>query len=1079
MATTDDVSFASRSCTVSVLVYGPPTLPLDEPVVRAVAAAIANKGGVTLAEMQGTGAFAVFARSADAVACALTLTRINAPDGSGLVSTLPLRAAVYTAETPWGSRDSIEQVMARAGSLIARAHVGQILLSATAAATLGEDRPADCDLIDLGAHPVAGSSAIERIWQLGHPSLRQRFPPLRICVGSSSSLPSPRTRLQGRRAETTAIVERLGYARLVTLVGAPGIGKSRLAIAAATAMLPRCPGGVWWVELGLVDDAALIGAASLRTLGEHHPQLAVDGRYVGAVLGGEPAVLVLDNCEHLVEGCAAFVDELLAANAAVTVLATSREPLRLTGEVCWSVPPLSFPQPGSESPALSVRNYDAVALFVERAQDARPGFGLTAANAAAIVQICQRLDGLPLAIELVAARCRQVSAQRLAVELDGYWHVLSADLRTTLPRHRTVAAAVDWTYQSLSSLERTVFRRLSVFVGQFPLAAANSVLSGIQPALTTTTVDAMLSTLVDKSLVIAIDGGDNDPEYRLLHPVRAFARSKALAAGEVDEVSARHASWWTDWLEPRFMAPTDDALNEATRFHDNLLVAVQWSTRLPELGLRMLSYLARLSSSGGWDGLASAAERLLATENALAHPRAWLAAALECRRLYEGAFGPNRRIALDKQIHDQATALNDTDQLTLLQCLQSGGRADLAPALEACARRGDRYLAGSIRVASAESLAWAEPRAAFDELDRVRRDTFVQSCPGLRVQTKIATAVASLGVGDLRKCIAECSTVVADRRHPAADFAVGPISNAALLNADRAALKLATDCAENMIQRSPGVAGWAHTPLRRLHLLNGGASDSNPARRWHGVAVRATHPSLWIDCRQAIDAGAPSVAVDLAREQSEPTPSGRAVAAAVAAAAFDDEHQWHHALALAVDADMRLIVVDALEGLAAAAATNDSIDEAVRLLVAAERLREETGYRWRFANEQRQVDRAWTAANQAIDEDHRHRLVAEGQRLDWRQAAEYARRAHGQRQRPRLGWASLTPTELKVAELISSGCTNPQIGERLFIHRSTVKTHLEHIYTKLGIHSRSELSAQAALSSHDATTVHPESGLGR
>ena len=219
--------------------------------------------------------------------------------------------------------------------------------------------------------------------------------------------------------------------------------------------------------------------------------------------------------------------------------------------------------------------------------------------------------------------------------------------------------------------------------------------------------------------------------------------------------------------------------------------------------------------------------------------------------------------------------------------------------------------------------------------------------------------------------------------------------------------------------------------------------------------------SLWLDGRETIDAGAAPVAVDPLVSGSGPYPISEAVLAAVEAAATGDEDRWHDALTIALDQDLRLIAVDALEGLAAAAARSESWAECLRLLGAAERLRDETGYRWRFGFEQRALDTARTAAVNALGDDAEP-AAADGTNLDWRQAAAYARRARGQRKRPTHGWASLTPTEQQVVALVSEGLTNPQIAERLLMGRATVKTHLEHIFTKLDIRSRTELAAASA-----------------
>ena len=249
--------------------------------------------------------------------------------------------------------------------------------------------------------------------------------------------------------------------------------------------------------------------------------------------------------------------------------------------------------------------------------------------------------------------------------------------------------------------------------------------------------------------------------------------------------------------------------------------------------------------------------------------------------------------------------------------------------------------------------------------------------------------------------------------------------------------------------------------IHRLRLFEGRPSEASTELRATRSDIRMTFGTLWLECREAIDAGSPATALDGARIHTRPVPHGRAVLAAVEAAATGDENRWHDALELALNHELRLIAVDALEGLGVASSRQESWSESLRLLASADRLREETGYRWRFSVEQQAVDAARGAAHDALGDAATHAAETEGRSLDWRQAADYARRARGERKRPHHGWASLTPTELQVVALVAEGLTNPQIAERLFMSRSTVKSHVEHIFAKLGVRRRSELASAA------------------
>ena len=247
------------------------------------------------------------------------------------------------------------------------------------------------------------------------------------------------------------------------------MGKTRLALAVAAELLEQFPGGVWFVELAGVADPAGVGSAVLAAMGAHHVPGLQPVEQLIAALAEERTLLVLDNCEHLLEPCAALTAALLAQHAAVNVLATAREPLGVPGEVTWRVHSLSAPPPETIVAVPALRQYDAVRLFIDRARRARPTFVVSEANAPAIAQICYRLDGIPLALELAAARCRQMSAERIAAELDDRFHLLTGGARTVLPRQQTLAASVDWSYDRLDEVEQVLFRRLGVFAGSFPM----------------------------------------------------------------------------------------------------------------------------------------------------------------------------------------------------------------------------------------------------------------------------------------------------------------------------------------------------------------------------------------------------------------------------------------------------------------------------------------------------------------------------------------------------------------------------------------------------------------------------------
>jgi predicted ATPase len=325
--------------------------------------------------------------------------------------------------------------------------------------------------------------------------------------------------------------------------------------------MSRYPGGVWWVELAPLSNAAAVGPAALAVLDARQLPGVTAEQQLAAELGERPSLLVLDNCEHVRARCAKLVAGLLAANGSVTVLTTSREPIGVPGEVTWRVPSLTYPALDSILDHMTMSRFAAVELFVDRARRARSTFELRAVDAPAIAQICHRLDGIPLAIELAAARCGQLPVARIATELDERFRFLTGGPSTALPRQQTLAASVDWSHDSLAESERTTFRRLGAFAGPFPLEAAEAV-AAAGDGLDRAEIFDLLRRLVDKSLVVADIGATGETRYRLLESIRAYALDRAVAAVEQEAISDAHLAWWSDWLEPRAAMPSDDDLAE-------------------------------------------------------------------------------------------------------------------------------------------------------------------------------------------------------------------------------------------------------------------------------------------------------------------------------------------------------------------------------------------------------------------------------------------------------------------------------------------------------------------------------------
>ncbi len=392
-----------------------------------------------------------------------------------------------------------------------------------------------------------------------------------------TNLPEPVSELIGRDGELNEILDLVASHRLVTLGGTGGIGKTRLSFEVARHVLPRFADGVWVIELAPLSDPELVTVTIATALGLELVSGTASPLSVASALRSKQLMLVLDNCEHVVDATARMAEALLRANPAAQVIATSREPLRVEGEWVYAVPPLAVPiadSPDGEDPL----QYGAVRLFVERARAAALDFSFDAGVASAIIGICRRLDGIPLAIELAAARASALGIEGLANRLDDRFRLLVGGRRTSLPRHQTLRATLDWSYELLTERERVVLRRLAIFAGGFALQAASAVVADDEIAAPKV-VDC-LASLVTKSLV-NVDTGDARVRYRLLETTRAYAFEKLVEDGEFEAAARRHAIFYLDLFEgaeaEAQTRPTDEWLADYVPRIDNLHVALDWA----------------------------------------------------------------------------------------------------------------------------------------------------------------------------------------------------------------------------------------------------------------------------------------------------------------------------------------------------------------------------------------------------------------------------------------------------------------------------------------------------------------------
>jgi predicted ATPase/class 3 adenylate cyclase len=523
-------------------------------------------------ETLGDAVYAVFAKSSDAVAAAV--------DGQIAIESEPwaesgrirVRMGVHTGEVELRENGHYFGVpLFRCARLMSIGHGGQVLLSGVSAAHVCEALPPGCSLKDLGRHRLKDLSQDEHVFQLVHSGLESDFPRLKSLESHPNNLPLQVTSFIGREKEIARVKELLTMSRLLTLTGTGGSGKTRLAIQAAADLFENYPDGVWFVDLAPLAVPELVPQTVASAIGIREDPGQPILKTVMDALAEKKTLVVLDNCEHIISSCARLAESLVRACRAVSVVATSREALLISGETSWQVPPLSAADPECMLPIEQLTQCEAVRLFIDRAEAAKPEFVVNSQNVPTIAQICYRLDGIPLAIELAAARIKVLSPEQIASRLDDRFRLLTGGSRTALPRQQTLLALVNWSYDLLSEDERVLFRRLSVFAGGWTLDAAEQVCAG-NPIDAGDILD-LLTGLVDKSLVLAEFQPDNSLRYRMLETLRQYGRERLAHAEESGSTLAAHRAYFVrlaEVLEPSLSSATQlEALKRMQQEHDN------------------------------------------------------------------------------------------------------------------------------------------------------------------------------------------------------------------------------------------------------------------------------------------------------------------------------------------------------------------------------------------------------------------------------------------------------------------------------------------------------------------------------
>ena len=907
----------------------------------------------------------------------------------------------------------------------------------------------------------------------------------------------------GREAELKRGVTLLERHRLVTLTGTGGCGKTRLAVELAQRQQAAFSDGTWFVDLAHVDRAEFVLAGMAAAIGVEEPERnrTLADEIVRRLRDGR-FLVVLDNCEHVIEAASTAAAALLQGAAGLTILATSREPLSVPGEVIWTLPGLN--------PA------DAIELFAERATQARPDLVLDDGQRALIHRICRQLDGLPLAVELAAARAQALSVARIADSLDSHLALLGGAPRTAPARHVTIRASFDWSYELLETDERVLLAELSVFAGGFGLDDALAVCPDAS-------VEAV-ARLVSRSLV-ALVAGLGEPRYRLPETIRQFAAAHLAEAPELAAgTRQRHAEHYlalAEQAEPHLTrAAQDDWLERLAPEGDNLRAALAWARDQADpvpcarLAVALAPYWLEHSN---WSEC-----------------RFWLAAALQAGPLPPAleARVLNRRCYLEMWAGDLSivpqlamrslSLLDGLDEpveqgrahgfLGVLIASTAGpdaARPHQEAALALTRAGGDDWgLAMALAFFADASLFQARPGESRQMLDEA---VAIATAAGDRRTLRIAQSFAALAAvtqGRLEEGIRRSRWAADEARATGHDTplitALATRGWALLLQghpADARAAAAESLDAARASEEGPvleGLALWASAAV---------LADTDPAEAlpMFDEAHRLTAPSLRFAALTSLAAaearlacGDPGAADAVGQAERLAGLAGcawlagraRLVQAQLTADPAAAESAVHEGVALAQASGDVLGLINALELLAALAEARGDDQEALRLRGAAAAARARQSYAWTPpgtpGRDQASPGRSQPPSSRSQPPSGPGQLSsgpgqlssgrgqlpsgrdrapsaawAEGEKLSIEAALAYASRGRGRRRRPASGWPSLTPTELEVVRLVARHQSNPEIAERLFVSRATVKTHLVHIFAKLGVRSRSELAAEA------------------
>jgi predicted ATPase len=643
---------------------------------------------------------AAFARPDEAVAAAVEAQRALRAEDFSAVEGVSVRMGLHTGTTDERDGDYFGPTVNRVARLMAIGHGGQILVSGAVREAIQVDALADTSFIDLGQRRLKDLLQPEHVWQLGAAGLPADFPPLKALDARPNNLPLALTPLIGREHDIEDVKALIAAHRVVSLLGSGGVGKTRVALQTGADLIDRFEHGVWFADLAPIRDPELVASVVAQALGVQAPAGQRLEDAIAQLVGSKHLLLILDNCEHVLNASAALADAILRNAPGVRILSTSREALKIPGEASHRLPSLAVPGAGIRAlRADEALDYGAIGVFVDRASRAGNRFVLTDDNASIVADICRRLDGIPLAIELAAARVGVLSLPNLATRLDQRFKLLTAGNRTALPRQKTLGATIDWSYDLLTPDEQTLFDRLGVFAGSFSLEAVAFVCG--DERIDADGVLALVSSLIDKSLVFGETSGAHE-RFGLLESTRAYAVEKLAALGERERIARRHAAYFCERARAADAGySSGNAWLASVELEiDNYRAALEWALTGENdalVGGDLAGSLGNFWIQGGLNAegrywTETALERVSEADDPRIAARLWLAASL-LRTGQKACEAAERAIRLYDALGD-GLRMGQSQQFLVFGLLELGrleeAREANAEALAGFRARGDR-----------------------------------------------------------------------------------------------------------------------------------------------------------------------------------------------------------------------------------------------------------------------------------------------------------------------------------------------------------------------------------------------------